>query len=244
MSNSPTGVCDSSVTSPARGAQRLQLALRREERAFAHDPVFRVEKRYTVWKSEVGHPDEVGIRERERHAKPSAVRLAHEARPPLSGAHGLSRAATRPPLARRCAGMETTGSPPRSRVGRKDCGMERRETEPESERSLARELRLVRRRSRLPWVYSVYTTARRQPRAALRTVAAGRRGRRAACCLDADDSPSRRPRRSEPKTRERQLDERAAGSRRRVRDARLPRRRMSRAGRSRRGCPSADGPGA
>ena len=34
--------------------------------------------------------------------------------------------------------------------------MKRTETEPEFERSLARELRLVRRRSRLPWVYSVY----------------------------------------------------------------------------------------
>ena len=34
--------------------------------------------------------------------------------------------------------------------------MERRDTEPELERSLTRELRLSRRRSRLPWVYSVY----------------------------------------------------------------------------------------
>jgi len=31
-----------------------------------------------------------------------------------------------------------------------------RDTEPEFERSLTRELRLSRRRSRLPWVYSVY----------------------------------------------------------------------------------------
>jgi hypothetical protein len=34
--------------------------------------------------------------------------------------------------------------------------MDSRKPEPEPERSLARELRLVRRRSRLPWVYSVY----------------------------------------------------------------------------------------
>ena len=34
--------------------------------------------------------------------------------------------------------------------------MNRRETEPEIEQTLTRELRLVRRRSRLPWVYSVY----------------------------------------------------------------------------------------
>jgi hypothetical protein len=34
--------------------------------------------------------------------------------------------------------------------------MDRRETEPDNGKSFARELCLVRRRSRLPWVYSVY----------------------------------------------------------------------------------------
>src|SRR5688500_17148574 len=39
--------------------------------------------------------------------------------------------------------------------------MDCQDTEPENERSFARELRLARRRSRLPWVYAVY---HRQPR--------------------------------------------------------------------------------
>ena len=80
--------------------------------------------------------------------------------------------------------------------------MERRETEPENERSLTRELRLARRRSRLPWVYSVPPAAA-SPGPPLRlSPQEGGHVERRACLEDvlSCGDPSLRS----PKTRERQ----------------------------------------
>jgi hypothetical protein len=60
----------------AVGQLRGQLALRRQEHALADDVLLRVEQLVHRLEAEVRHRDEVGVRERERHPQPPAVRLA------------------------------------------------------------------------------------------------------------------------------------------------------------------------
>jgi hypothetical protein len=73
-------------------ALRFELALRRQEHPLADDVLFGVEEGVHRLESEVGHPDEIGIGERERDAKPATVRLAyiaHFLREELAGSIAL-----------------------------------------------------------------------------------------------------------------------------------------------------------
>ena len=75
-----TGVCDSSVSERrARRQLRLQLLLRRQEHPLAHHVVQLVEEPVDRLEAEARHPDEVGVRERQRDAQTAAVRLPHVA---------------------------------------------------------------------------------------------------------------------------------------------------------------------
>ena len=63
-SNSPTGVCDSSVRSGVLRREQLgELLLRRQEHALADDVVLGVEQAVDRLEAEVGHADPVGVRE-------------------------------------------------------------------------------------------------------------------------------------------------------------------------------------
>ena len=63
-SKSPTGVCDSSVTSGAFAADELgELLLRRQEEPLADDVGLGVEQAVDGLEAEVRHPDPVGVRE-------------------------------------------------------------------------------------------------------------------------------------------------------------------------------------
>ena len=93
MSNSRTSVWDSSVTSPAFDARNASSSLFGGRNVRSQTiAVFGVEERIHRLEPEVGHPDEVGVRERERHAQPAAVRLAYVAdllRQEVAGAFAL-----------------------------------------------------------------------------------------------------------------------------------------------------------
>ena len=54
----------------------LQLLLAGQEDALAHHVLQLVEEPVDRLEAQVGHSDEVGVRERERDAKPAAVRFA------------------------------------------------------------------------------------------------------------------------------------------------------------------------
>ena len=60
----------------ARGDLRRQFLAAREEYALAHDIVQLVEEPVDRLEAQVGHSDEVRVRERERDAKAAAVRFA------------------------------------------------------------------------------------------------------------------------------------------------------------------------
>ena len=76
-SNSPTGVCDSSVSSGAFAAEQLgELLLRRQEDPLADDVVLGVEQAVDRLEAEVRHADPVGVRKRQGDAQAIAVRLA------------------------------------------------------------------------------------------------------------------------------------------------------------------------
>src|SRR5262245_48159962 len=133
MSKSRTSVCDSSVTRLDADARNAASSLFGGRNTRSHTiPSSALNSEYTVWNPRLDIPTKYVF------GKARATR----SRPPC----GLVMKPTS--FVRR--------SRARSRCDQDFCGMERRETEPELERSLARELRLVRRRSRLPWVYSVY----------------------------------------------------------------------------------------
>ena len=75
-SKSAIGVCDSR-RHEARAAQ-LELGqrlLRRQEEALADDVVDVVEELIDRLEAQVGHPDVVGVRERQRDPQPAGVRL-------------------------------------------------------------------------------------------------------------------------------------------------------------------------
>ena len=123
MSNSRPGVCDSSVTSRrSPSASCRELALRRQEHPLADDAVFGVEQR--VHRLEARG----STSRRSRYSGTPAPRAAGRrgacarSRPPWPGGRGRVRAATA-----RCF----------CAVGREDCDMERRDAEPELERSLS-----------------------------------------------------------------------------------------------------------
>ncbi len=63
----------------ARGEHALQLFSRRQEEPLADDVGLIVEEAINGLEAEVGHPDEVGVRERERDAQAVAVRLLYVA---------------------------------------------------------------------------------------------------------------------------------------------------------------------
>ena len=72
--------------------QRLQLLLRRQEHALAHDVGLIVEEPVDRLEAQIRHPDEVRVRKREGDAQPIVVRLLHVAaltRQEISGAIAL-----------------------------------------------------------------------------------------------------------------------------------------------------------
>ena len=72
----------------ARRDLRGELLLGRQEHALAHDVRFLVEQLVDGLQPQVRHPDEIGVRERQRDAQPSAVRfadVAHLFREDLAG---------------------------------------------------------------------------------------------------------------------------------------------------------------
>ena len=114
----------------AVGDLRGKLGLRRQEEALADDVRLFVEELVHGLKPEVRHPDEVGVRKRQRHAQLPAVRFADVS--------DLLRQELESPLAlfpflHMSPWMPDPGGRP-----------------------VVRELTLRRRRSRLPWVYLVY----------------------------------------------------------------------------------------
>ena len=73
-----------------------QILLGRQEHALADDALVGVEQPVDGLQAEVGHPDEVGVRERERHAQPAAVGLAHRSHFAGEQLAGLAAAVERP----------------------------------------------------------------------------------------------------------------------------------------------------
>ena len=78
----------------ARGLERRDLALRRQERPLAHDAVLGVEQTVDRLEAQVRHADEVGVGKGERHPQPPGVGLADVA--DLFGEQGLGLLAQLP----------------------------------------------------------------------------------------------------------------------------------------------------
>ncbi len=116
-----------------------QLLLRRQEHALAHDALVGVEEAVDGLQPQIRHPDEVGVRKRQRHAQPSAVRLRDVA--DLAGER-VERLRSR--IARR---------PAASGPGSVGCG--------HSSRGPAWTPHVARRRARGAWYWRLYL---REPR--------------------------------------------------------------------------------
>ena len=121
----------------ARGELRGELLPAGQEDALAHDVLQLVEEPVDGLEAQVGHSDEVRVRERERDAKAAAVRFADVADFPRKNVEDVARAPV---------GLAGLGA----------CHMNQVPT--------IRETELRRRRSRVPWIYLVYHL--RRPRLA------------------------------------------------------------------------------
>ena len=113
--------------------RRRQLAPPGQEHALAHDVVQAVEQPVDGLEAQVGHPDPIGVRERERDAQPAGVRLAHVA-----------------DFTREERAMTDRGERSCPSVRAPSPGIRAAPT------PALRNLALRRRRSRMPWMYALY----------------------------------------------------------------------------------------